>query len=91
MLEGLRTEEERVQQVIMLLAYGCPVQAIVHAFGLDERTVADWQKRAGRHCQRVHEGIVQQGKVKSQLSSGLAGKMGSKNVGIPIRHNILWL
>ena len=66
MLEGLRTEEERVQQVITLLAYGCPVQAIVHAFGLDERTVADWQKRAGRHCQRVHEGIVQQGKVKSQ-------------------------
>ena len=34
--------------VVTLLAYGCPVQAIVAAFGLDERTVARWQRgRAG--------------------------------------------
>jgi hypothetical protein len=52
--------------VITLFAYGCPLQAIVHAFGLDERTVAAWQKRAGVHCKRIHEEIVQQGKVKSQ-------------------------
>src|ERR1700738_5716553 len=65
-LEGLRTNEETVQKVITLLAYGCPLQAIVHAFGLDERTVAAWQKRAGAHCKRIHEEIVQQGKVKSQ-------------------------
>jgi transposase-like protein len=66
MLEGLRTNEETVQRVITLLAYGCPRQAIVHAFGLDERTVAEWQKRAGSHCKRIHEEVVQQGKVKSQ-------------------------
>jgi transposase-like protein len=65
-LEGLRTDEETVQRVITLFAYGCPLQAIVHAFGLDERTVAAWQKRAGVHCKRIHEEIVQQGKVKSQ-------------------------
>jgi transposase-like protein len=65
-LEGLRTNEETVQRVITLLAYGCPLQAIVHAFGLDERTVAAWQKRAGVHCKCIHEDIVQQGKVKSQ-------------------------
>jgi IS1 family transposase len=35
----------------------------VHAFGLDERTVADWQKRAGKHCQQVHEALVQHGNV----------------------------
>ncbi len=66
MLEGLRTDEKKVQCVVTLLAYGCPRQAIVHAFGLDERTVTAWQRRAGDHCKRIHEERVQQGKVKSQ-------------------------
>ena len=35
----LRHAPERVIQVWVLLAYGCPIQAIVKAFGLDERTV----------------------------------------------------
>jgi hypothetical protein len=42
-----------------LLAYGCPLQAIVRAFGFDERTLARWQKKAGAHCQAVHERLVQ--------------------------------
>jgi len=66
MMEGLRTDEETVTRVVTLLAYGCPTQAIVHAYGLDERTVADWQKRAGKQCQRVHHAIVEQGHVESQ-------------------------
>ena len=37
--------------------------AIVFAFGLDERTVADWQKRAGEHGQKVPEELVCQGKI----------------------------
>src|SRR5688500_17922427 len=45
--------------VATLLANGCPVQAIVAAYGLDERTVAAWQKRAGGHAQRVQEHFVQ--------------------------------
>ncbi len=45
--------------VIVLLAYGCPLQAIVQAFDLDERTVRDWHERAGKHCQKVHEQIVE--------------------------------
>jgi len=45
--------------VLALLAYGCPLQAIVRAFGFDERTVARWQKTAGAHCQIVHERLVQ--------------------------------
>ena len=65
-LEGLRTAEEVVMKVMTLLAYGCPLQAIVHAFGLDERTIADWQRRAGKHCQQVHEALVQQGGVDTQ-------------------------
>ena len=45
--------------VIVLLAYGCHIQAIVKTFGLDERTVCDWQKRAGKHCQEAHEHLVE--------------------------------
>ena len=65
MMEGLRTSSELVMIVVILLAYGCPRQAIVHAYGLDERTVADWQQRAGKHCQQVHQALVEQGKVET--------------------------
>src|SRR5207249_3413242 len=60
---GLRKPTEVIVQVVTLLAYGCPVQAIVHAFGLDERTVAAWRDRAGVHCQKVHRQIVEQGQL----------------------------
>ncbi len=55
----LRHDPKTVLCVIILLAYGCPVQAIVKAFGLDERTVSDWHERAGKHCQRIHEQMVE--------------------------------
>jgi transposase-like protein len=66
MMEGLRTPAEVVMRVLILLSYGCPIQAIVHAFGVDERTVADWQQRAGEHCHQVHHAIVEQGRVEAQ-------------------------
>jgi transposase-like protein len=65
----LRTPEETVTLVITLLAYGCPVQAVVVAFGLDERTVADWQSRAGQHCQQVHEHLVEQPRDLGQVQA----------------------
>ena len=46
----LRKAQDLVVIVVTLLAYGCPVQAIVMAFGLHERTVASWQARSGTHC-----------------------------------------
>ncbi len=54
----LRTADETVTRVITLLAYGCPVAAIVQAFELDERTVRAWWQRTGQHCQAVHEHVV---------------------------------
>lgn len=60
MFEGLRKPTELIVIVVTLLAYGCPVQAIVKAFGLDERTIALWRDRAGKQCQRVHEAMIQQ-------------------------------
>jgi IS1 family transposase len=63
MFEGLRKPTELIVIVVTLLAFGCPVQAIVHAFALDERTVASWRDRAGKQCQRVHQAIVEQGRL----------------------------
>src|SRR5207248_5533930 len=61
MVEGLREPKALIVIVVTLLAYGCPIQAIVQAFDLDERTVASWRDRAGNHCQEVHQAVVQQG------------------------------
>ena len=66
MLEGLRKPTELIVIVVTLLAYGCPIQAIVHAFGLDERTVASWRDRAGRHCQQVHQALIPQEQLDIQ-------------------------
>ena len=62
----LRTATDQVTLVLTLLCHGCPVQAIVAAFGLDERTVAAWLVRAGGHCQPVQQHLVQQGQVDLQ-------------------------
>jgi superfamily I DNA/RNA helicase len=63
MFEGLRKPMEVIVIVVTLLSYGCPVQAIVHAFGLDERTVASWRDRAGAHCEQVHHALIETGKL----------------------------
>ena len=60
----LKKSVDLVTIVVTLLCHGCPVQAIVAAFGLDERTVADWRDRAGRHGRRLHEHVVLQGRVE---------------------------
>jgi transposase-like protein len=59
----LHREEAIFTCVVTLLAYGCPLPAVVAAFGLDERTVAAWGQRAGQHCEQVHAAVVEQGRV----------------------------
>lgn len=51
----LHKQESLFLCVITLLSHGCPLPAIVAAFGLDERTVASWQHEAGTHCAAVHQ------------------------------------
>src|SRR6266487_4555629 len=63
MFEGLRKPMDLIVIVVTRFSYGCPVQAIVHALELDERTVADWRDRAGAHCQKVHQEMVEQGQL----------------------------
>jgi transposase-like protein len=62
----LRTDPVTVMLVITLMAFGCPLQAIVVAFGFDERTVKDWWRRAGEHCEEVHEHLVGQRELDLQ-------------------------
>lgn len=47
-----------ISEVVSLLAYGCPPQAIVATYGLDERTVYAWQRAAGQHSKRLHEHLL---------------------------------
>src|SRR5262250_860626 len=65
----LRTSAETVVIVVTLLAHGCPVQAIVAAFGVDARTVADWWARSGRQGQAVHEYLVEQPRALGQVQA----------------------
>ena len=79
----LRTAKEVVVMVITLLAYGCPIQAIVAAFGMDERTVVGLQKRAGQHCQQVHEHLVEQPRDLGQVQAD--------EIRTKIQGGILWM
>ena len=60
---GLKYPAWIVTLVLALLAGGCPLQAIVFAFGIDERTVMAWQVQAGQHAKQIQEQVVCQGQV----------------------------
>lgn len=57
---GIKAEEAVFTLVVTLLAYGCPPQAIVAAYGLDRRTVRAWFHKASQHSRHVHEQTVGQ-------------------------------
>lgn len=63
LLYRLKQPLELVLLVVTLLAYGCPIPALVAAFGLDERTIADWQRKAGQHARQVQTQVVCQGTI----------------------------
>ena len=65
----LRTPAETVSVVLTLMAHGCPLQAIVVAFGFDERTVAAWFARAGTQAQAVQEHLVEQPRELGQVQA----------------------
>lgn len=64
MLYGRKHPAWLILVVLTLLAYGCPIPALVATFELDERTVADWQFTAGQHARHVHHQVVGQGQVE---------------------------
>jgi transposase-like protein len=80
----LKTDSMVVMLVITLLAYGCPIQAIVAAYGFDERTVKNWWQRAGAHCHKVHECIVGQ----SQLD---LGQVQADEIKVKVQGGTVWM
>lgn len=83
-LYRLHKPQELLFVVLTLLAYGSPIQAIVAAFDIDERTVSRWQKEAGLQCRRVHERLVETGNV--ELSQVQADELRVRVVG-----GVMWL
>jgi transposase-like protein len=65
----LRKATDLITLVVTLLSFGCPVQAIVAAFGLDERTVNNWFEKSGQHSQQVHEHLVEQPRPLGQVQA----------------------
>lgn len=57
-LYGIKKDHTIFIVVVTLLAFGCPVQAIVHALGLDERTVRSWWLKSGKQSEQVHESVI---------------------------------
>ena len=81
---GLKKPVDLFVLVVTLLVNGCPQQAIVIAFGLDPRTVANWLKRAGDQAQQVHEHVIGQ----SQLD---LGQVQADEIKVKTQRGSVWL
>lgn len=81
---GIKKSHQDFVRVVTLLGHGCPVQAIVAAFELDARTVANWQQRAGEHCQGVHDHIV--GRSKLEL-----GQVQADEIKVKTQTGVIWM
>lgn len=78
-----RLPHERIVQIVTLLAYGCPRQAIVAAFEVDERTVQSLERGTGEHCQDVHEHLVETPRDR--------GHVQADEIRVKIQGAILWM
>src|SRR5215210_7988270 len=63
------TDAETMTLVLKLVAHGCPVEAIVAAFGFQARTVRGWINKAGTHCEWVHNKLVVQPRDLGQVQA----------------------
>ena len=83
-LYGIKKAGELFVLVVTLLSYGCPVPAIVVAFGLDERTVKSWLHKAGSHAQRVHEEIMSQQRLELQ-------QVQADEIRVKMQGKVMWM
>jgi len=67
--------------VLTLLIHGCPIPAIVVAFGLDERTVRVWLRKAGAHAALLHD----------QMTAGVeARQVQADEIRVRVRGGAVW-
>lgn len=83
-LYGIKKSETVFTQVITLLAHGCPPQAIVKAFEMDERTVRKWQEKAGTHCKEVHAHMMETNDLD-------LGQVQADEIKVKTQGGILWM
>ena len=83
MLYWQKTPVDILVLVVTLLAHGCPVRALVAAFGLKAETVRTWAAETGVHCEQVHRHLVlgaclsllhvQADEMRVRLQKGMVG------------------
>lgn len=78
-----RLSGETIIKIVTLLAHGCPRQAIVAAFEVDERTVQNLEREAGLHCQRVHTHLVERPRDLGQVQAD--------EIRVKMQGAILWM
>jgi transposase-like protein/IS1 family transposase len=83
-LYRVKKASEQFVLVVTLLSYGCPVPAIVAAFGLDERTVRSWLHKAGNHAQQVHEAMMSQQALDLQ-------QVQADEIRVKLQRKVLWM
>jgi transposase-like protein len=77
-----RVPPEIISLVLALVAHGCPVLAVVAAFGFQARTVRRWIEAAGRHCQQFHQQHV----LPQEL-----GQVQADELRVKLQGQIVWL
>lgn len=70
--------------VLTLLAHGCPVQAAVVAFGIAERTIADWLAKAGKQGEHIQSAVVCHGQVE-------LGQVQADELKVKTQHGSVWM
>lgn len=60
----LKTGQECIETALRLLCVGVSRAQVAQGVGVDERTVALWLERAGKHGERLHEHFCQQQQPK---------------------------
>lgn len=82
MFYGLRSDVQIVTWVVGLIAWGCPVAAIVAVFELDERTVADWLHRAGTYAETLHH---------QQMKPVDLQQVQVDEIRLKLQHQVVWI
>jgi len=59
-LHHLKTPKEKVLRTFRELSEGLGIRSSARAAGVDKDTVLSWLKKAGQHCQRVSEHMMQE-------------------------------
>ncbi len=52
------TDEMTIALVVTLVANGCPIAAIVAAFGIQRQTICAWLDAAGSQCEAIHRHCI---------------------------------